>query len=122
MFVRTNILSCDLLSYRYVSKTSNLKAVIRKLDCLGVTAAVMVHVGKHGIEAGAGAMTAAGAHVHVDAVDVHDVDGFHDFIFAELVTQLKCITKKLCAMLKMIVPKIWLLFFLVINVSPKVLE
>ena len=122
MFVRTHILSCDLLSCRYVSKTSDLKTVIRKLDCLGVTATIVVHVGKHGIEASAGAMTAAGAHVHVDAVDVHDVDGFHDFIFAELVTQLKCVSKKPYTMLKMIVPKVWLMFFLKINVSPKVLE
>ena len=99
MFVRTNILSCDLLSCRHVSKTSDLKTVTRELDCLGVTAAVVVHVGKHGIEASAGAMTAVGTHVHVDAVDVHDVDGLHDFIFAELVTQLKCIAKKLCTML-----------------------
>ena len=120
MFVRTNILSCDFLSYRYVSKTSDLKTVIRKLDCLGVTAAIMVHVGKHGIEAGAGPMTAAGTHVHVDAVDIHDVDGFHDFIFTELVTQLKCVSKKLCTMLKMIVPKVWLMFFLKINVSLEV--
>ena len=62
--------------------------MIRKLDRLSVTAAVMVHIGKHGVEAGAAAITGAGAHVHVDAVDVHDVDGLHDIIFTECITQL----------------------------------
>ena len=120
VFVRTNILCGDLLPSCYVAKTPDLKTVIRKLDSLGVTGAVMVHVGKHGVEAGAGTMTGAWAHVHVDAVDVHDVDGLHDFILTEHITQLKCITKKLYTMLLMIVPKIWLLFSLKISVPPEI--
>ena len=86
VFFWTDILGGDLLTLWYPSHCPHLQSVVRKFDSLGVTLAIMIHVGKQGIETSERPL--ARAKVHVDTVGVHNVHSLQNFLLREHVTKL----------------------------------
>lgn len=94
--------------------------MVRQLDCVGVAMAIMIHVGIHRVEASH--LSTAGTHLHVDTVDIHDVDSLHDLRRRELLPELQSLPDECDSVFLMIIPHSDILLQLFITVTSEARE